>query len=398
MEHLRQQRRKAEVPRIGNLASLRPDGVWRWMYCQVNSFSEGATRDAKLSKIAHLIEQYEVDGVVFCEAGINWSVGPSSRDLKSFFDPFMEREIRATGSHNIHSPQISPLQQGGTAMLLTQSLLSYAHNNTADMRCLGRWSSWSFHRNPLHRTRVVVAYSPGHFRKGPKTVYQQQMAYINSHQLNQTPLQLFLSDLVKQLSTWKAAGDRLILFIDANESIVRGPISRALANIGMFEVTNKYWEPGVEPNTHVSGSTAIDGIFITHNVETTNFLSLSFDESVGDHRTMILEVSTASTIGHYQGNIVRPSARRLTTKQPRVLAAYNSRLEQQYCIHRIPKRLGGLLCRATESVEDISADTELSHAIQSIYSEMDQYRMNAESCCRKIAKPTLPYSPSSSFW
>jgi hypothetical protein len=107
------------------------------MYCQVNSFSAGATREAKLRKITHLIKQYEVDGVVFCEAGINWSVGPSSRDLKSFFDPFMEREIRTTGSHNIHAPKVSPLQQGGTAMLITHSLLQYAQTNTADMRRLG---------------------------------------------------------------------------------------------------------------------------------------------------------------------------------------------------------------------------------------------------------------------
>ena len=160
------------------------------------------------------MEQYEVDGVVFCEAGVNWSIGPSSRDLKSFFDPHMEREISTTASHNTNGPKVSPLQQGGTAMLVTTSLLQYAQSNTADMQHLGRWSSWSFYRTPLHQTRLVVAYSPGHFCPGPKTVYQQQMAYINSHQLNLTPLQLFLSDLVKQLSTWKATGNRLILLID----------------------------------------------------------------------------------------------------------------------------------------------------------------------------------------
>jgi hypothetical protein len=131
-------------------------------------------------------------------------------------------------------------------MLLTYSLLQYAHLSTINMQRLGRWSSWSFYRNPLHWTWVVVAYSPGQFHPGPKTVYQQQMAYINSHQLNLTPLQLFLSDLVKQLLIWKAAGNRLILFIDANESIVCGPICRALGSIGMLEVLHKYWELGVE--------------------------------------------------------------------------------------------------------------------------------------------------------
>ena len=171
MDHLRHQRKKAEVPRIGSLATLRPDDVWRWMYCQVNFFSVGATRDAKLWKVAQLMGQYEVDSVVFCEAGINWSVGPSSCDLKSLFDPHMEREIRTMASHNTHGPKVSPLQQGGTAMLVTTSLLQHAQSNTADMQRLGRWSSWSFYRNPLHRTRVVVAYSPGHFCPSPKTVY-----------------------------------------------------------------------------------------------------------------------------------------------------------------------------------------------------------------------------------
>jgi hypothetical protein len=397
MEYLRHQLHKAEGPRIGNLAAVRPDGVWRWMYCQVNSFSVGTTRDSKLRKIVNLLEQYEVDGMVFCKAGINWSVGPSSWDLKSFFDPYMEREVRTTGSHNTHSPKVSPLQQGGTAMLITHSLLQHAQTNTADMRRLGRWSSWTFYRNPLHQTRVVVAYSPGQFRKGPKTVYQQQMAYINTHQLNLTPLQLFLTDLIKQLTTWKMAGDRLILFIDANKSILRGPISKALTKIGLFEVSHRYWDQGSEPNTHIAGSMSIDGIFTTNDVEMTNLISLPFNESVGDHRTMILEVSTASTIGHYQGKIVRPSARRLTTKQPRVLSAYNSRLEQQYHMHRIPKRLDELLYRAMETGGETSSNYD-AHDIHAIYNEMDQYKMYAESHCRKIAKPTLLYSPSTSFW
>ena len=385
--------KKSIVPRIGNLASVRPDGVWRWMYCQINSFSAGATREMKIKKVLALIDKYEVDGVVFCESGINWSVGPASRDLKSYFDPFMERECRAVSAHNIHGPRVSPFQQGGVSILLTHTLLQYARWNTSDFRNLGRWTSWTMAHNPEHRTRIVVAYNPGHFRAGVKTVYQQHMTYIHKHQLQITPYTLFLTDLIQQLTTWISAGDRILLFIDANEQVTNGPIFRALTDINMKELTHRFWQPGTIPHTHISGTKAIDGIFATHELEITGLVELSFDESVGDHRTMIVETTTASTIGRFHGNIVRPTSRRLTTKQPRVVEAYNNRLEKQYKSHRIQERLSHLLSQTTATERSV-IDQQLTDQILSIHNEMDEYKTNAESKCRKITKPTLSYSPN----
>lgn len=397
LEYAQVQIDKSKVPRVGNLASVRPDGVWRWMYCQINSFSSGGLRETKIRKVISLIDKYEVDGVTFCESGINWSVGPSSRDLKSLFDPHMEREVRTVSAHNIHGPRVSPFQQGGVSILLTHSLIQYARRHTTDFRNLGRWTSWTLAHNPDHRTRIVVAYSPGHFRAGPKTVYQQQMTYINRHHLSTTPYSLFVSDLVQQLTTWISSGDRILLFIDANEQITNGPIYFALSRINMREITHRYWEPGVVPHTHISGTKAIDGIFSTHDIEVTGLLELSFDESVGDHRTMIIETTTSSTIGRFQGNIVRPSSRRLTTKQPRVMEAYTNRLERQYRSHRIQERLSDLLSRTSES-EKRAIDQHTTDQIHAIHNEMDEYKTNAEAMCRKIAKPSLPYSPTTSFW
>ncbi len=376
---------------------MRPDGVWRWMYCQINSFSSGGARETKIRKVIALMDKYDVDGVTFCESGINWSVGPSSRDLKSFFDPFMEREIRTVSAHNIHGPRVSPFQQGGVSILLTHSLLQYARRHATDFRNLGRWTSWTLAHNPVHRTRIVVAYNPGHFRAGPKTVYQQHMTYINNNHLNTTPYTLFVSDLVKQLSTWIAAGDRILLFIDANEQVTNGPIYRALSALNMTEITHKYWDPGIVPHTHISGSKAIDGIFATRDIEVTGLVELSFDESVGDHRTMIIETTTISTIGRFQGNIVRPSSRRLTTKQPRVMDAYINRLECQYRTHKIHERLSTLLAHTSEN-EQQEIDQHTTDQIHIIHNEMDEYKRNAESRCRKITKPSLPYSPTTSFW
>ena len=397
LEYKQSQVRRALAPKVGNLAAVRPDGVWRLMYCQINSFSAGALREMKIRKAIALIDKYEVDGVVFCESGINWSVGPSLRDLKSFFDSYMERECRATNAHNIHGPRVSPFQQGGVSILLTHSLLQNSRQHSADFHKLGRWTSWTLAHNPEHRTLVVVAYNPGHFRAGPKTVYQQQMTYIHKHNLQTTPYSLFLSDLVKQLETWIASGDRVVLFIDANEQIMDGLISRALAGINMTEITHKFWEPGTKPHTHISGSTAIDGIFLPHDLETSGLVELSFDKSVGNHRTMIIELTTTSTIGRFQGKIVRPASRRLTTKQPQVMEAYNNRLERQYRSHRIQERLQALL-EQMSALERRNVDQHTSRKMHAIHDEMDEYKKNAESMCQKITKPILPYSPTTSFW
>ncbi len=138
---------------------------------------------------------------------------------------------------------------------------------------------------------------------------------------------------------------------------------------------------------------AINCIFVSQDVETTR---KCWRPPNNDSRNVQRHQQLDTTRGLLC--IVRPSAQRLTTKQPRMLAAYTSCLKHHYRIHCIPERLDGLLCRVTGTEENISADTEFAHAIQTIYSEMDQYRINAESCCRNITKPTLPYSPSSSFW
>lgn len=222
------------------------------------------------------------------------------------------------------------------------------------------------------------------------------MTYIHRENLQCTPYQLFLDDLVKQLSTWRLAGDRLLLFIDANEPITNGPISRALQQrrLEMREVTHHFWD-GVEPNTHINGSRSIDGIFATADIEITGFSSLSFHESVGDHRSMIVEISTRSAIGTFQGKIVRPTSRRLTTKQPGAIQAYNNQLQRQFTSHRIPERLSTLLDSAS-TLHPV--DNAIACRIRNIHTEIDEYKTNAEAGCRKITKPALPYSPAVTFW
>lgn len=390
---------KLTVPRIGSLPKDKTDGTWRLMYCQTNKLSGADSRARKIPRMVGLINDFDVDVVMMCETGVNWGVGPASHTMKSWFDHLMDREIKCTTAHNVHGPKISRSQRGGTGILLTHSLLEYAYDTTPDHRGLGRWTLWALQHTPDHRTRVIVAYCPGRSKPdGVKTVYCQQIAYIHCNGLDQTPYQLFVKDLAAQLSKWRSSGERLLLFIDANEHTRTGTIANRLKadDINMHEVTSEVWPTDAGPNTHADGKLPIDGIFATPDLDITNRLLLSFHESVGDHRSMIIELTTSSAIGKFQGNIVCPTSRRLTLRQPGAVKAYNDGIDRQLTIHRIPQRLAALLEEAKHSIR--LPTTDFQQRCHILHNQIAEILRHAESGCRKIMKPDLEFSPPIQYW
>ncbi len=218
------QRRQAlaHVPRIGNISQRKGYNTFRWMYCQANGM---ASNQAKLWDILQLAETFDADGIVLVEVGVNWQYFHHSSRLSSWCNRLSAREIRATEAYNAHAPVSTSAQQGGTAIILRHSLLEFAAHATHNPKGLGRWASWIVSATPDHISRVVVAYCPGRAKKtGPGTVYCQHLTAINSLGLDCTPYQMFVSDLTSQLQCWQATGERLCLFIDADEHILSGNI------------------------------------------------------------------------------------------------------------------------------------------------------------------------------
>jgi hypothetical protein len=157
----------------------------------------------------------------------------------------------------------------------------------------------------------VVAYCPCKSGgRGPGTVYTQHLNEINTQGLDCSPYQFFVKGLTEALRGWRATGDRLILFIDSNEHVLNGRLAHLLSHptIAMHEVSHKFWRPGEEHNTHINGTQPIDGIYASTEIDVGSFLSLSFHEGVGDHRTSIIDFTTASMVGVFQGHIVRPTS------------------------------------------------------------------------------------------
>jgi len=83
--------------------------------------------------------------------------------------------------------------------------------------------------------------------------------------------------------------------MDVNEHILRDKIGKLLTcdeyDLDLMEISNGCWQ-GEEPNTYIDGSHPIDVVWASSSLEIGGFKMLSFGESIGDHRTMIFDVST----------------------------------------------------------------------------------------------------------
>ncbi len=129
-----------------------------------------------------------------------------------------------------------------------------------------------------------------------------------------TPQSLFQANIMAAITNWKVRGEQLIIFINMNEHILHGALPREFFQLGLQKATHTHWE-GPEPQTFVYGDgKPIDGVYHTSDLEITLLMQLSFHEGVGNHRMVIINVTTSLAIGKLERRVVAPQARCLATR------------------------------------------------------------------------------------
>ena len=84
--------------------------------------------------------------------------------------------------------------------------------------------------------------------------------------INDCPRLVFRKGLTTQLRIWIQVIERLIPFVDANENIATGPLTKASAKLGLLELVREIInKPG--PRTHSSGEHQMDGLFATVEID-----------------------------------------------------------------------------------------------------------------------------------
>jgi hypothetical protein len=94
------------------------------------------------------------------------------------------------------------------AITIGDELRTYAKEREPVVRGLGKWCSWRIYYSPGHITGIISTYNVGKNKsKHLGMVYQQHLHHIQIAVPHTNPHQLFIDDLLAQLSLWQKAGE-----------------------------------------------------------------------------------------------------------------------------------------------------------------------------------------------
>ncbi len=118
-------------------------------------------------------------------------------------------------------------------------------------------------------------------------------------------------------------------------------------------------------------------------------MQLSFHEGIGDHRMVIINVTTSSAIGKFERRVIPPQARCLATRNKNSVKSYLKFVTIECRWHRLQQRLDKISTEIHQGAGFPGHQEEL----EQIDVQKSNIQCSCECRCRKIIKPLLPFSP-----
>ena len=187
------------------------------------------------------------------------------------------------------------------------------------------------------------------------------------------------------MKQWRAAGERLVLCLDANENIYRAKLGRQLTDLhglGMRKVVGDFTGKWLGA-TFFRGSKPIAAILVTGDLDVAHACVMPVGYGVGDHRLFVIDFATASMIGTCPPKIVRPALCRLNTK----ISGCDLRYNRVYLLERMIN-----VAKSHDGKEIILAK------LNQIDREGEQYMGHTKKKCHRIKSSCIPFSPEASLW
>ena len=283
----------------------------------------------------------------------------------------------------------SDKQLGGVALLTHGTIGNYAQEYGEDKEGLARWCWMTYEGLSEVKSVVIQLYRPVVNRENEGSVYMQQASRMTETDV----LGKYDKDLLQQIDQFLADGYRVIVMGDFNTNVLdeANTLLMELKDRGITErVTGRHGKFGA-PNTFRYGSTPIDGMFASEEIEVIRCGMKAGDPSLSDHRLLWMEITRDSMIGGDCGEVYRPATRRLQCKYKKVVKKFNQLLMKQMNNHKLLQKAealwsdweGGQIWN--EAMED---------RYETIEAQFNRAVAHADKKCRKLYPDAVPFSPT----
>jgi hypothetical protein len=335
------------------------------------------------------ITKWEFDIFGCAETNIDWRKVPEKNKLFFRTKEWWE-SLHISSAHNCAMKPMMTRQFGGTAIFsigkASHRVVEEGCNNTK----LGRWTWTRYKGKNNHTLRVISGYRPNP-PAGPFTVYAQQNANFHSIGKPKCPRTAFIQDLSSELQKFLDTGDHIVLMLDGNSNMKHSDLKSALKALSLRElILDKHGMDGPSTFRHNNTIHPIDGVWAFPNIHIKAGGYFAYDEVFlnTNYHCLRIDFSYENAFGHIMPAIVKPQARRLHCRDPRVVKKYVQLYRKCLLKRNVSRRL--------QRLKDI-ATYPLSSEGKSLYEDIDSDRCQgvrfAEKKCRKLRMGQVAFFP-----
>jgi len=262
-------------------------------------------------------------------------------------------------------------QPGGTVTLVVDRWTSRVISSGADPYGLGRWSYLKLRGKQDRQICIITAYRVCNDKyTGPKTAYQQQRRQLSEmfRQQNKVidpePNRQFILDLQSWIAHIQADGTQIILGLDNNDELIpssgqvtplqyipnvptvqtqhNGTLDTLLRSTGLVDILSHHHPSPQYPATYNRGRKRIDLLLVSASLLPAVVRSgiLPYHSLFqGDHRPCYIDLESSIAFDGKPPSISPPCQRVLQTKDPRIVAKYIKKLNDQLEKHKVLPKL-----------------------------------------------------------
>ena len=391
----KQKKKKLQHRTFGDHLTIKSKDTVRIVSQNVNCIGTSIQNNYKIEEAKNWLLQNEVDIVGWQETGIAFHTLPKHERLSERIKDIRWKKIRISSSNNKHE-SLQKLQYGGTTVISFDEVAHRVKSTGADSTGLGRWTWMLFEGKNNHHTRIISAYIPcKSSRDRHQTVYNQHKRYFLKQGIDECPRKLMHLHITQQIQKWQSSGENIVLLIDTNEDLSKmGQLQTKLRfECRLIDPIRKIYskKDTVLPPTSLTGSVPIDSIFVSPQLENiTRGGWLKIEDSIGDHRSLYIDLPMNELLGEDPFHIHRSSARRLICDQPKIVAKYNKLLNKQLHQQKTLKKYEALESMMKSKKIHDNQTIELLNKIDNSITNSIRY---AEKRCRKLKYGSIPYTP-----